>query len=94
MSHCESLATKKLSSLLFISASYILGDTAFCLNGTVFGKIISNGHSPQIRRIRANVSNVSSVECIESREKGWRMSGECIESGLSRVANLANLANF
>ncbi len=55
---------------------------------------LSNGHSPQIRRIRANVSNVSSVECIESGEKGWRMSGECIESGLSRVASLANLANF
>ncbi len=26
-------------------------------------------------------ANVSSVECIESGEKGWRMSVECIESG-------------
>ena len=59
-----------------------------------FRSKVSNGHSPQIRRIRANVSNVSSVECIESGEKGWRMSVECSESGLSRVANLANLANF
>jgi hypothetical protein len=25
-------------------------------------------------------ANVSSVECIESGEKGWRMSVECIES--------------
>ncbi len=49
----------------------------------VLGFILSNGHSPQIRRIRANVSNVSSVECIESGEKGWRMSGECMESGQS-----------
>ena len=59
---------------------------------------------PKWRITRANVSrrvtfwrmsaNVSSVKCIESGEKGWRMSGECSESGLSRVANLANLANF
>jgi hypothetical protein len=28
-------------------------------------------------------ANVSSVECVESGEKGWRMSGECIESGES-----------
>jgi hypothetical protein len=56
---------------------------------------LSNGHSPQIRqngellvrmcRMRVTVwrmsANVSSVECIESGEKGWRMSGECIESG-------------
>jgi hypothetical protein len=39
---CEPLATKKLSLLLFISASYILGDIAFCLNGTVFGKITNS----------------------------------------------------
>ena len=56
---------------------------------------LSNGHSPQIRRngellvrmCRMRVSfwrmpaNVSSVECVESGEKGWRMSGECVESG-------------
>jgi hypothetical protein len=66
----------------------------FCDTLENFGDTLSNGHSPQIRRIRANVSNVSSVECIESGVKGWRMSGECIESGLSRVAYLANLANF
>jgi hypothetical protein len=35
-------------------------------------------------------ANVSSVECIESGEKGWPMYGECSESGLSRVANLLN----
>ena len=29
-----------------------------------------------------------SVECIESGENGWRMSGECIESGQSRAANV------
>ena len=28
-------------------------------------------------------ANVSSVECVESGEKGWQMSGECIESGES-----------
>jgi hypothetical protein len=28
-------------------------------------------------------ANVSSIECIESGEKGWRMSVECIESGES-----------
>jgi len=39
---CESLATKKLSLLLFISASYILGDIAFFLNGTIFGKITNS----------------------------------------------------
>ncbi len=64
--------------------------------------ILSNGHSPQIRRngellvrmcrMRVTVwrmsANVSSVECIESGEKGWRMSGECIESGQSRAANV------
>ncbi len=58
---------------------------------------LSNGHSPQIRqngellvrmcRMRVTfwrmLANVSSVECIESGEKGWRMSGECIESGES-----------
>ncbi len=74
----------------------------------IFAKKVSNGHSPQIRqngellvrmcRMRVTFwrmsANVSSVECIESREKGWQMSGECSESGLSRVANLANLANF
>ena len=68
---------------------------------------LSNGHSPQIRRngellvrmcrMRVTVwrmsANVSSVKCIESGEKGWRMSVECSESGLSRVANLANLAS-
>ena len=56
---------------------------------------LSNGHSPQIRRngellvrmcrMRVTVwrmsANVSSVKCIESGEKGWRMSVECIESG-------------
>jgi hypothetical protein len=31
-----------MSLLLFISASYILGDIAFCLNGTVFGKITNS----------------------------------------------------
>ena len=69
---------------------------------------VSNGHSRQIRQngellvrmCRMRVSfwrmpaNVSSIECIEYGEKGWRMSVECSESGLSRVANLANLANF
>ncbi len=29
-----------------------------------------------------------SGECIESGENGWQMSGECIESGQSRVANV------
>ncbi len=80
------------------------------------GKIISNGHSPQIRRngellvrmcrmrvtvwrMSANVSSGECIEsgekgwrmsneCIESGEKGWRMSGECIESGQSRAANV------
>jgi hypothetical protein len=54
-------------------------------------------NSPKWRITRANVSNashslanVSSVECIESGESSWRMSVECSESGLSRVANLAN----
>ena len=48
---------------------------------------LSNGHSPQIRRngellVRMRVTvwrmlaNVSSVECIESGEKGWRMSAQ------------------
>ena len=74
----------------------------------LIGLVVSNGHSPQIRRngellvrmcrMRVTVwrmsANVSSVECIESGEKGWRMSVECSESGLSRVANLANLANL
>ena len=63
---------------------------------------LSNGHSPQIRqngellvrmcRMRVTVwrmsANVSSVECIESGEKGWQMSGKCIESGQSRAANV------
>jgi hypothetical protein len=56
-------------------------------------------NSPKWRITRANVSNASHSlanvgECIESGETGWRMSVECSESGLSRVANLANLANF
>ena len=76
--------------------------------------LVSNGHSPQIRRngellvrmcrmrvtvwrMSANVSSVEciesgekgsrmSVECIESGESGWRMSGECIESDQNRLA--------
>ncbi len=74
----------------------------------VFGYILSNGHSRQIRqngkllvrmcRMRVTFWRMSgwrmSVECVESGESGWRMSVECVESGLSRVANLANLANF
>ena len=52
-------------------------------------------NSPKWRITRANVSNASHSlanvgECIESGEKGWRMSVECSESGLSRVANLAS----
>ena len=63
---------------------------------------LSNGHSPQICQIgkllmqmcggeshfsqKWRMLNVS--KCIESGETGWRMSGECIESGQSRAANV------
>jgi hypothetical protein len=64
-------------------------------NDFFVASLLSNGHSPQIcqngellvRMCRMRVTfwrmsaNVSSVECIESGEKGWRMSVECIESG-------------
>jgi hypothetical protein len=89
-----------------MSKLFSLGTFQFYLK--FFDLLLSNGHSPQIRQngellvqmCRMRVSfwrmpaNVSSIKCIESGEKGWRMSVECSESGLSRVANLANLANF
>ena len=70
-----------------------------------FVKIISNGHSRQIRQngellvrmCRMQVTfwrmsaNVTVSECIEYGEKGWRMSGECIESGERVGECLANV---
>ncbi len=93
------------STLILLLNNFILLKP---LNFKMLANLLSNDHSPQIRQngellvrmCRMRVSfwrmpaNVSSIECIESGEKGWQMSVECSESGLSRVANLANLANF
>ena len=100
------LVTTSPRKLGWIFNSY-LKKIVFCI-GLKLEPKLSNGHSPQIRRngkllvrmcrmwvtVWRMPANVSSVECIESRESSWRMSVECSESGLSRVANLANLANF
>jgi len=72
-----------------------LASIIWVLLSQTFALFLSNGHSRQIRQngellvrmCRMRVSfwrmpaNVSSVECVESGQKGWRMSGECIESG-------------
>ena len=53
---------------------------------TFFSKM-ANVECEQMYRVRGNGWRMSG-ECIESGENGWRMLGECIESGQSRVANV------
>ena len=53
---------------------------------TFFSKM-ANVECERMYRVRENGWRMSG-ECIESGENGWRMSGECIESGQSRVANV------
>ncbi len=74
---------------------------------SVFKTKVSNGHSRQIRQngellvrmcqMRVTFwrmsANVTVSECIESGEKGWRMSGKCIESGERVGKCLANVSS-
>ncbi len=53
---------------------------------TFFSKM-ANVERERMYRVRGNGWRMSG-ECIESGENGWRMSGECIVSGQSRAANV------
>jgi hypothetical protein len=53
---------------------------------TFFSKM-ANVECEQMYRVRGNGWRMSG-ECIESGENGWRMSGECIESDQNRLANV------
>ena len=55
--------------------------------GVTFFSKMANVERERMYRVRGNGWRMSG-ECIESGENGWRMSGECIESGQSRAANV------
>jgi hypothetical protein len=55
---------------------------------------LSNGHSPQIRQNGELLVRMCRGESQKVSKSPLANVSECIESGLSRVANLANLANF
>jgi hypothetical protein len=59
-----------------------------------FEVTVSNGHSPQIRQNGELLVRMCQGESQKVSKSPLANVSECIESGLSRVANLANLANF